>query len=280
MDSEKQSLWLGLIDVNTALSTLWNFVVSSLPSIFLFGLLFFVLSIVLLLVCRRYGLLKRKNKYWNFAVKLNYLYVPAVFVCCGMACGMLFHTKSYIKERHREILEPVSQAAVESITSYLADQEVMKNLEGRKVPLSDLLKKIFGDYYYTPKSDSFVERQKSYLVNQVLARGGRFVLSLAVRKVLEDLCTRAHVGVTIQDEVVEFGVGLVKNMDVSNTKISASTVITSAVHAKVQSLLSGLYLHFFLYLLLFLTPPILEAVLYLFLVKKKSVQAAQVQTQN
>lgn len=273
MNDEQQSQWIDNINIDEIFSHIWNFALSALPSLFIFGFIFFVASIFLLLLCKRYGIFKRQNKYWNIAVKVNYLYIPCVFICCGMACGLLSHTQSYIEERHKEIIDPVSNFAVDTMTLFFTNESAMKRMEGKRIQLSDLMKEIFGDYYYTPKTDSFMERQKAYIVNQVLFRAGRFVLSLAVRKGLTELCLRAHVGATIQENVVEFGVGFVEKLEAPNTDLNISSIITAAVHSKVQSLLSSLYIHFFIYLLIFLAIPFIEVGIYFYLMRVRKAKS-------
>ncbi|MCL2162573.1 MAG: hypothetical protein FWH56_12000 [Betaproteobacteria bacterium] len=77
----------------------------------------FVLSLVLVIVCLKFKLFQRQNKYWNIFAKLHYFFIPIVFIGAGLAFGFLQYYKNINDDLINTILQPVKQTAVNHLQS-------------------------------------------------------------------------------------------------------------------------------------------------------------------
>lgn len=260
---------IALINWSGIFETIWSFILFSLPRVIIFSLILFLSSILLLCICRKYRLFQRKNKYWQLIIKINYLYIPILFICFGIACGSLYSAKSYIKKRHKEFLNPLSNTVVDGVVSYLSEIEVIEEIKGKEIKIRDFAKKIFGDFQYQPKSKSLLESQKAFLANKIIRQCAKWTLSMAVKKTLEEISARLHLDLNLEKDIIEFDEDIIDKLDFSNFDKKISPILTNAIHSKIQSVLGNLYGQFFITFLLFLLLPLAEIFVYFFWLKKK-----------
>lgn len=260
---------LQTINWGEILDTIWGIILFSIPKVLLFSFIFFILSLVLLWFLKRHNIFSRKNKYWNFAVKIFYVYIPIVFIFFGIACGCVSSSKSYVEKRHKEFLTPLSKAVVSGIVEFLSNKEITKDLQDKEIKVQEFVSEIFGDFQYFPKSNSFIEKQKSYWVNKILARGAKWLFGMACKKALEDISIRLHLDLEIKGDVIEFWEDIIDKLDFSSLDANVPNILTKAIHSKIQSLLTGIYYQLFMTFILFLSIPFIEMLLYFYWVKRK-----------
>ena len=77
----------------------------------------FVLSLVLVIVCLKFKLFQRQNKYWNIFAKLYYFFIPIVFLGAGLAFGFLQYSKDINDGVINSVLQPIKLEIVGSLKS-------------------------------------------------------------------------------------------------------------------------------------------------------------------
>ena len=72
-----------------------------------------VLALGLMVVCAKYRVFQRRNRYWNIAAKLYFLYIPVVCIGIGAGVGLLEYAKARNEAIVHAVLQPVKQTALE-----------------------------------------------------------------------------------------------------------------------------------------------------------------------
>jgi hypothetical protein len=91
-----------------------------------YTLLFFVLSLVLLVVCKKWRLFKRKYRIWDILTSVYYIYIPVVFV--GFA--MFYSLAGYVRQETLALIDRAAQPISSYVALYLEKVPVVqyKNL--------------------------------------------------------------------------------------------------------------------------------------------------------
>jgi len=106
-----------------------------------FAFLGFVLALVLLFVCVKFKAFQRRNKVWNIAVKLYFLYIPLIFMGAGATFGALQYSKDvsnrfvdtfvqFVKPRVVDYLQTLPpETRARAVLDETVRAEVRKNIE-------------------------------------------------------------------------------------------------------------------------------------------------------
>jgi len=83
-----------------------------------FAFLGFTLALVVIVICIKFKLFRRQNKFWNIAAKLYFLYIPVVFIGVGVGFGLM----QYIKENNVKYVAVFTQPIKQTAVNYLQDK--------------------------------------------------------------------------------------------------------------------------------------------------------------
>ncbi|MDR2837658.1 MAG: hypothetical protein LBV49_03680 [Azonexus sp.] len=85
-----------------------------------------LLAFIIISACARFKIFRRKNKYWNIAAKLYFIYIPIVCMGAGVSLGLLQYIKAVNDETVSVWLQPVKQEMADYLQSL--PPEVSANL--------------------------------------------------------------------------------------------------------------------------------------------------------
>jgi len=94
-----------------------HFTVAVFFTMLKYAALGFVLSLALIIVCLKFKLFQRQNKYWNIFTKLYYFFIPIVCISVGIAYGFLQYGKDINDGLVNSALQPVKREIVDSLKS-------------------------------------------------------------------------------------------------------------------------------------------------------------------
>lgn len=248
--------WSGILDI------ILSVIIFSLPKILIFSFILFIGSIILLIFLNKAKLFKRQINFWNIILKLNYLYIPALFICLGIACGCISASKAYINLKHQEIINPISVTVVDGVVDLLSAEETIELMNAEGFEIQNFVNHIYEITTYVPKSNSLIERQKAYWSNEIAGEAITWGLTFAVRKTLANIAETLYLDLFFDEKMVTLDQKILKDIDFTKLDSSIPNLLTNMIHSKLQSLLRGLYAQFIFTFLIFLVIPFLEMVFY------------------
>lgn len=162
---------------------------TALPWMLLYGVLGFVLAIVICYQLAKKCLLVRRPRAWHVAAKLSYMLILLALPLLGGAFGAVHSVHRLVNQALVRDLQPVFEAHAPVLRIYL-EQRVKLIAPGQPVSMRGLIEPLVQSMYYQPVSDGVWERRKARWINEFILRRGSVLLT----EVLQDqLITRAGV---------------------------------------------------------------------------------------
>ena len=107
-----------------------------------FALLGLLLALAVLVVCAKFGVFRRRNRFWHFAAKLYWVYVPVVFMAAGVGFGLLRYVERESVMVAGTALLPVKHRALEILSQYPPELAAKLSLPGLKQMMRDNIAKV------------------------------------------------------------------------------------------------------------------------------------------
>lgn len=162
---------------------------TALPWMLLYGVLGFVLAIVICYQLAKKCLLVRRPRAWHVAAKLSYVLILVALPLLGGAFGAVHSVHRLVNQALVRDLQPVFEAHAPVLRIYL-EQRVKLIAPGQPVSMRGLIEPLVQSMYYQPVSDGVWEGRKARWINEFILRRGSVLLT----EVLQDqLITRAGV---------------------------------------------------------------------------------------
>ncbi len=229
----------------------YDFLLSVLPRAIGFGCLAFIVSLFVLVFIHRKKLYKRANPIWNLLTKLHYLIWIVLFVIVGLGWGALSATKSQALEAIDERLEPylisqfplLEEFVIHDLPIYIGEKTIITARDVTKSLDNYLLQSL----QKSPEPDGIKARfirSIGYKLNRKITV---IMLELVVKKFIEDLGARLHLG----HDVTEFTVEAFMSADFSSLKQEIIPTAVVLARDQTSSLENALVMKLVLYFMVF-----------------------------
>lgn len=162
---------------------------TALPWTLLYGVLGFVVAVIICYQLARKCLLVRRPPAWHVASKLSYVLILVALPLLGGAFGAVHSVHRVVNQALVRDLQPVFEAQAPALRIYLETQARLI-APGQPVSMRSLIEPYVKSMYYRPSSDSYWERSKARWINEFILRRGSILLTDVLQ---EQLITRAGV---------------------------------------------------------------------------------------
>ena len=211
---------------------------TALPWMLLYGVLGFVLGIVICYQLAKKCLLVRRPRAWHVAAKLSYVLILVALPLLGGAFGAVHSVHRLVNQALVRDLQPVFEAHAPVLRIYL-EQRVKLIAPGQPVSMRGLIEPLVQSMYYQPVSDGYWERSKARWINEFILRRGSALLTEVLQ---EQLSTRAGVlGETLTGADLR---------DLSKLDKSLPMIVIDAIRHQASAYFNSLKLTIGLFLLL------------------------------
>ena len=156
---------------------------TALPWMLLYGVIGFVLAIVICYQLARKCLLVRRPRAWHVAAKLSYVLILVALPLLGGAFGAVHSVHRLVNQALVRDLQPVFEAQVPVLRIYL-EQRVKLIAPGQPVSMRSLIEPLVQSMYYKPVSDGYWERSKARWINEFILRRGSVLLTEVLQQQL------------------------------------------------------------------------------------------------
>jgi len=259
------------MDLNTTLDysvslgeSAYDILLGVLPRAIGFGCLAFLVSLFFLVFIHRKKLYARANPIWNLVSKLHYLIWIILFVVVGMGWGALSATKAQALEAIDQQLEPyltsrfltLKDLVIHDLPIYVGDKTIITARDVTEC-LDKYLQK---ELQNIPDQDGLKARfirSIGYKLNRKITV---FLLKLVVKKVINDLGTRLHLG--RDHDITEFAVEALMSADFSSLEREVIPIAVTVIRDQTTSLENALFIKLVLYFMVFVAFLLVEPFFY------------------
>ncbi|MCL2627035.1 MAG: hypothetical protein FWD46_09545 [Cystobacterineae bacterium] len=98
-----------------------------------------LLSLGVVWGCIQFKLFKRQNRYWNWAAKLYFLYIPVSFIVVGAGFGLLQYTQILSDKVIQRMLHPFKQEVLVHLQTLPPESNARLSLAALKTRIEDNL---------------------------------------------------------------------------------------------------------------------------------------------
>lgn len=162
---------------------------TALPWMLLYGVLGFVLAVIICYQLARKCLLVRRPRAWHVAAKLSYVLILLALPVLGGAFGAVHSVHRVVDQALVRDLQPVFEAQAPALRLYLETQARLI-APGQPVSMRSLIEPYVKSMYYQPTSNSYWERSKARWINDFILRRGSVLLTDVLQ---EQLISKASV---------------------------------------------------------------------------------------
>ena len=241
--------------------------ISAIGYLILGLVLFLIIGIIVVVICGRKKLFKRRNKVWNIFPKLYYAYIPIMFAVFGAILGSIYGVNKSINKT----IESQSTQLMEAIVPELPEFQkfIDENMDSIKVAgysTSDLVDKYFS-------KEKEVEEESGFFGN-IANKAGKWVMEGAIDGVIDYTADKLD----IETSTAEGTVKTIRSIDFNNLDETAAKIVSKNINKQVDGFFGSLYLSQLIYLLVFLGLPIIEIGVYFAFFARKPEQ--EIVTEN
>lgn len=155
-------------------------------------LLFLLISIILLIICTRLGLFKRRTKTARILVKTYYIIIPIYFVFFAIKYAPIKNAQIEMNNSIDANKQVITDFAFKFVSAVVSDSLMGQNLSAKMIVknyLDSQMAKL--DSVTKPKSGSFFERYYMKIINKVEYG---FLLQIIESKIIEK--SKKHIGMS------------------------------------------------------------------------------------
>ncbi|WP_219115365.1 hypothetical protein [Janthinobacterium sp. UMAB-56] len=160
-----------------------------LPWMLLYGVIGFVLALVICYQLARKCLLVRRPSAWHVAAKLSYVLILLALPLLAGGFGAVHSVHRVVNHALERDLQPVVEAQMPALRVYL-EQQVKLIAPGQPVSMRSLIEPFVQSMYYRPTSSTYWERSKARWINEFILHRGSLLLTQVLQ---EQLIARASV---------------------------------------------------------------------------------------
>ena len=250
----------------------------SLPGALIYSLIFLLLSVVLIVVCQKYGFYTRKNRAWNILTKIHYVVLVLTFVITGFCLGLISsfqRASNEILDEHlhgnlMKMVPPLKEKILESLPPELAD---------RPMTGQDIYDYVVEKAAATRGHDEEVEGVIANVAREIEIAAIRHVTKLVIdRAILE-----ASQQLGLSQENAEFTLETFKNMDLAKRADEIATSLTDTAKLQVSGFANGLRIQVLVsagtIILFLLIDPLIYFLVCVRRRRKKEAAAAEVEVE-
>jgi hypothetical protein len=225
-----------------------------------FGFLGFIVALMLMIVCARYKLFKRRWLALKALTFLYWLYVPIVVGFFSGAMGAIHGAQEFVGEEVHAMIQPLSEKSFVGFQGYV-DENSEKIIE-----IEDDLSGALDGYmdYEAVQStqvgdgESVAEPEgKDRFSDQIVRWGITMLLEKGKEKALEKSADMAG----IDEGSLEHALIAAEHLDVEELNTKVWTSIQSTIVGKINGMFTGFYIQILIMMFMFLAIPILETVI-------------------
>jgi len=205
-----------------------------------YAVLGFVVSLVLVVVCVKFKVFRRQNKYWNFAAKLYYLFIPVVCITTGAAFGFLQYGKNISNGVVNGLLQPIKQEVVVQLKNLPPEIQTidLQTIMMAGTAVLQLLDSV--QFKGSVRSSHETEVKFSLLA--------AWLLKFLINSVIDELNTKAASAIGI--DKAEVSASLKKNVVEIFESNFLNDILSQRIHSTIHSYQKMLLLIVFLFLLI------------------------------
>lgn len=218
----------------------------------LLGLVIFLLmGIIVVIICGKKKIFKRRFKVWNIFPKLYYVYIPVIFAVFGAIFGSIYGVNKSVNKS----IEAQSAKLMEAIIPELPEfQEfVDKNLDSIRVAGYSTGELI--DIYFAKQEQ---KKEDHSFFGDIANKAGKWVMEGTIDGIINYTANQLD----IETSTTEGVMNTLKSIDFNKLDESASGIVSKNINKQVNKFFKSLYFSQLIYLLIFLGIPVLEITVY------------------
>jgi len=221
------------------------------------AVLFLLIGIVSVVICANKKLFKRHHQIWNFTAKIYFLYIPLVFGTFGGILGGLYGLKQSVMQN----IDKHSSLLVESSRIYMPEFQYFINQNIDSLQIAGFSADGLVDKFFN--KDTLVG-EKGFVASFENKLG-----KMVFKGIIEGLIDYSAYKVGVKQSTLKGTLENLSEFDYKNADKSVTKVILKTIKKQVHALFNGFYISQLINLLLFLSIPIIETIVYFGFVKNK-----------
>lgn len=235
-------------------------------------ILFLIVGIILVIFCAKKNLFKRKNKFWNIATKLYYVYIPVVIAIFGAINGGIYGLKKAVNR----IIEEQSSELMAVIIPEMPDfQKHLQETIGSTNLVEFSTKDIIDEYF---DSEDAEEEDDKGMFDKIYDKATKWVFEGTFNGLISHYSEKLN----IDGSTAVGTVKIMRSIDFSDLDKSTARIVSKFIKKQSNSFFRGLYFSQLINLLLFLIVPIVETSLYFIIIKpnKKIIKESEIDAET
>jgi len=149
-DIQFLSLYRMLFEYFDPLAVVWSAVKFAALGLFL--------ALVAVIVCAKFKVFRRQNKFWNIAAKLYFLYIPIICIGSGAGFGLLQYIKSVNNKAVNALVQPVKQEMIGYLEGLSPEVTANLSFASLKTKIRDDIGQLFKDTAAENSISNFVNK--------------------------------------------------------------------------------------------------------------------------
>lgn len=229
--------------------------INAISSAIMGTILFLIIGIVLVIICSKKNLFKRRNKLWNIITKIYYVYIPIVIAIFGAIYGGIYGLNKAVNrtiEKQSTKLMAVIIPEMPDFQKHL--KEIINSTNLAEFSTEDAIER-----YFNNKN----EEEEKGMFDQVYDKAANWVFE----GTLKGLISHYSEELGIDGSTAAGTVKILRSVDFDNLDKSAASIVSKFITKQSNSFFRGWYFTQLFNLLLFLSIPIVETSLYFIIVK-------------
>ena len=221
-----------------------------------FALLGFVIALVLMIICVKFKIFRRQNKYWNVFTKLYFIYIPIVFIVAGIGFGTLQYVKTVSDKAVNTLLQPAKQAMLGYLQGLPPETCAILSPAELKNKIRSEIELVFND--------TATESRIQNVVNNLPAPAKEWVFETLVDFTIDKLNTKVSDATGLDKEMVS------KLWHQNIAESLKGDLLNDIFNQRVHKLINSYQRSLLYFLLLLLLVPTADAIIAKVLKKRRS----------
>lgn len=239
----------------------WPLITAVLPRALVGGVLGLVAGVVVIVVARRRGWLRRSPRVWSVLAKLHYPLCILAFMFAGCGVGAIAGVERQINVLVDAQVEPALAAWLPTLKRLLVEKlpEISPN---RPMSAREAAQRLMQSLYSAPASDGAFDRAKSRAVNWVTLNFGKWVITAGVTAIAGYAVGRTGDTLGLTPDTVKFTASTIADMDLSRVDRNLAQVALDVLRRQLGGVFRTAYVHLALALALTMLLAAAEIVAY------------------
>ncbi len=149
----------------------------------IFGIAFLLLSILLLVICRKYNLLKRDTRWLNVIARSYNFYLPVIFLVFGFALGATLASKEYFSFETKKSISPLMKLIFPAYQSNVNTH--WARVVQTKMTFHETVDEYVDEIKLTPRNNEFYEQFTIFTANLMVPKITRWGIESVIESARE-----------------------------------------------------------------------------------------------